>query len=233
MYFQVMKYFFFICLFVGSTVSQVGAQGGVSAKATSRTINLLPEQKTSLVMRLDERNPFARRSPEKEEVAVAPDEDSEEARIRKIFESLPVTGVSRGSRGLRALVGDMILEQGYIVPQMLKDQTEFLVVDLVEENQITLAWINLDTNDRSGKTLSLGFDLEAKVRSALAGRSLSEDEKQAFFERKIDRERRREALANASVSEGDDDGTEIRPMPRAKPMSAPNGLESDIYLKGQ
>lgn len=185
---------------------------------TSRKIELLPSQKQMLVLRADERNPYARRAVSDEEIEAELDGESEEERIRRIFERLPVTGVSRGRNGLRALVGDMILERGFKVPQMLSDQTEFLVVAEVAENEITLAWIDQDKHELTGKDMKLTFDLDPRVRSKLAGQS---DKQFAFFERKIERERKLQAIARAKASASTEEEQEV-----PQRTTALNGLEN-------
>ncbi len=64
----------------------------------------------------------------------------EENQIRELLEKLRVVGVSPGRRGLRVMLGDMVLEPGVLVPQVLADQTIALRVASITPEAICLVW---------------------------------------------------------------------------------------------
>ncbi|MEZ5432216.1 MAG: hypothetical protein R3F31_13785 [Verrucomicrobiales bacterium] len=98
-------------------------------------IGVMPEQKRPLQVKDTETNPFANRTAEVDEVVVVED-TSEEQSIRKVLQNIRVGGVSRGDGGLRILVGNIILEKGLILPQLVEDQRERLIVSDISENEV-------------------------------------------------------------------------------------------------
>src|SRR5690606_29244548 len=115
-----------------------------------------------------ERNPYAKRSP-KEEKATAQESNAEELRIRERLGALRITGRSRGPNGLRVLLGDIILEEGRILPQLLEDQSENLRVVELNEDMVVLGWLDIETGDLTGKTMQVAYDLTPSIGYALHG----------------------------------------------------------------
>ncbi|NNE94274.1 MAG: hypothetical protein HKN23_21715 [Verrucomicrobiales bacterium] len=142
---------------------------------SSRTIEMKPSEKRPLLVKPTERNPYVKRAPEEEEVPEA-GEDSQETRIRSKLLSMPVGGRSVGPRGLRLLVGDMVLEKGKIVDQLLAEQTEFLKVIEISEDALKFGWLDPESGELTGKTMQIGYDLSPGVRYLLPGqRGLDEE----------------------------------------------------------
>ena len=129
-------------------------------------IGLMPYQKTPVEVGVKERNPFANRAPKAKE---KPEEleNKEEDRIRVVLSELPIGGVSRGKHGLHVLIGDMKLERGAVVPQLLPDQTAQLMVSLITEEKIEFAW--LEKTGGNARRLVLPIDIEPKVGFVLHG----------------------------------------------------------------
>lgn len=134
----------------------------------ARMIGMSPDSKRQLLIKANERNPYASRSPGEQEVD-GNGENVEEIEIRKTLSSLSVTGMSRGQNGLRILLGDIIIEQGRILPELLPDQSEDLKVIEISEDSVTLAWLDIESSEPTGKTLQLAFDLTPSVSYALHG----------------------------------------------------------------
>lgn len=131
-----------------------------------------PDEKRPLLLSADERNPYAKRSPETEK---AKDEvNEEELQIRKRLESLSITGRSQGSNGLRILLGDIILEKNVILPPILPDQTERLRVAEIGGDMVVLDWLDPTSGKATGKTMQIAYDLTPSVSYALHGQSASE-----------------------------------------------------------
>ncbi|WP_075089006.1 hypothetical protein [Verrucomicrobium spinosum] len=66
---------------------------------------------------------------------------TEENEIRDRLAKLRVVGVSPGQRGLRVMLGDMVLEPGEDVPQVLPEQTLSLRVGAISSRAIELVWV--------------------------------------------------------------------------------------------
>jgi len=162
----------------GAGGSTPNANGAGSEQATapaanfalSRMIEMRPEDKRPLILNENERNPYARRSPRKENLDSG-EENEEELEIRERLGSLSVTGRSRGPNGLRVLLGDIIIEQGRVLPQLLENQTEHLEVIQVDEGSIVLGWLDPDTGELTGRTMQMGYDLSPQINYALHGQS--------------------------------------------------------------
>ncbi|MEM7600437.1 MAG: hypothetical protein AAF357_03355, partial [Verrucomicrobiota bacterium] len=138
----------------------------------SRMIEMRPDEKRPLLLKDSERNPYARRSPEQETVTDS-GENAEELQIREALNSLSVSGRSRGVNGLRILLGDIIIEKGGILPQLLENQTENLKVIEVSEDSVVLGWMDIETGDLTGKTMQMSYDLNPSVSYALHGQERS------------------------------------------------------------
>lgn len=133
-----------------------------------RMIGMRPDQKRPLVLKENERNPYAKRSAEEE----ATDENGinqEEQQIRARLSSLTVSGRSQGPNGLRVLLGDIILEQGRLLPQLLEEQSENLKVLEINEDTVILGWLDIESNEPTGKTMQVAYDLTPMVTYALHG----------------------------------------------------------------
>jgi hypothetical protein len=135
-----------------------------------RVIQMRPTEKRPLALKEDERNPYAKRNPQSEVVS-AQEGDAEELRIRQRISMLRVSGRSMGPNGLRVLLGDIILEKGRVLPQLLEDQSEILQVLELSEDAAVLGWIDRETNQVTGKTIQVSYDLAPSVSYALQGQA--------------------------------------------------------------
>jgi len=136
--------------------------------APTRMIDMRPDEKRSLMLKPSERNPYARRAPEQETVSEE-GENAEEIQIRERLNSLSVTGRSRGPQGLRILLGDIILEKGRMLPELIEDQSESLQVVEVNEESLVLSWLDAETGQPTGKTTQIAYDLSPRISYALQG----------------------------------------------------------------
>jgi hypothetical protein len=107
-------------------------------------IGLLPEQK--LAMRPEDKidpkrpNPFAERVKTKE-VKTTEVTETEEIKIRRIFDTLKISGITKSDGKYTALLGDLILEEGAQVAPVIANQTQILRVTRVTEKLVQIAWI--------------------------------------------------------------------------------------------
>ena len=152
------------------------ADGSMPAAAPSpaanfvpgRMIGMRPDEKRPLALKENERNPYAKRS-EEEEATGDEGVNAEEQQIRARLSSLSVSGRSQGPNGLRVLLGDIILEQGRLLPQLLQEQSENLKVVEINEDTVILGWLDIETGEPTGKTMQVAYDLTPMVSYALHG----------------------------------------------------------------
>ncbi|MCB1229600.1 MAG: hypothetical protein KDN19_05010 [Verrucomicrobiae bacterium] len=140
--------------------------------ARNRVISIMPGDKRSLVLKGDERNPFARRNPDVDLITEETEQETEADLIRNVLNNLPITGRSNGPQGYRVLAGEIIFERGKMVDQVIESQTENLIVERITDTSIELAWIDAETGKLNGKRLTLTYDLTPKVRYLLKGPGL-------------------------------------------------------------
>ena len=153
-----------VCLIGGQAFSQ----DGVVESVGKRSIDMRPNEKRSLTLKSSERNPYAKRAIQEGEDDEA-EQSTEELSIRKKLRALSVTGASRSANGLRLLMGDIQIERGIELPQLLKSQTQNLKVIDVAEKKIVLGWVDLETGQLTGKTMKIIYDLTPTVRYVLQG----------------------------------------------------------------
>ena len=159
----------------GMVVGGMPAPAPAATFVPGRMISIRPDEKRSLDLKESERNPYAKRNPQ-EELAAEENGNVEELRIRERLAQLRVTGRSHGPNGLRVLLGDIILEDGRIVPQLLEDQSESLRVVELNEDTVVLGWLDIETGELTGKTMQVAYDLTPTVGVALQGQPVVEGE---------------------------------------------------------
>lgn len=109
-----------------------------------KDIGILPEEK--LAYRPEEKltpsrtNPFAERSKAREAKTVETVE-TEEIKIRRVFDTLQVTGLTKFKGKYSALLGDLIIEEGARIAPVIPNQTQILRVTRVTDKQVELAWV--------------------------------------------------------------------------------------------
>ncbi|HSI62838.1 MAG TPA: hypothetical protein VLE43_06955 [Candidatus Saccharimonadia bacterium] len=128
---------------------------------------LKPNDKTSEVVREMDRNPFGRSDAELQ--AQTQKGSNEENQIRDLLAKLRVVGVSPGANGLRVMLGDMVLEAGQLVPQVLAEQTISLRVASITSEAINLVWVEAKPSGLPPRALTIPVDLRPYVRVQLKG----------------------------------------------------------------
>ena len=141
------------------------------ARAESASdIGTLPSQRIPATVNEGDRNPFATRIAISEESVGEFNGDSEESRIRQVFSRLNVTGRVPGNGGSpRVLVGDLILAEGELVPQVIENQTDVLRVTRITDKEVELTWVDEEAT-AAPRRLPIPIDLSAKVDFILPGR---------------------------------------------------------------
>ncbi len=144
------------------------AAPSVANYTPSRMIEMRPTDKSPLISKANERNPYARRSAADEAKANG-EENQEEVLIRQKLSMLSVKGRSLGPNGPRILLGDIILEKGKELPPLLQQQVETLKVIDISDNSIILGWLDVETREPTGKTMQVTYDLTPRITYALHG----------------------------------------------------------------
>lgn len=140
-----------------------------SATGDFKEIGILPSSKRGSRIDVAERNPYAARTVEKTK---GEDATSEASQIIKILEGLRIRGLSRDRSGnvRTVLYGDLRLTQGAMLPQLLPNQNDELIVSSVTNEEIELAWLNEAGNRvTDGRKLLIAIELEPKVQIVLPG----------------------------------------------------------------
>ena len=163
---------------IAADKKSAGKEEEKAAPDFTRKIEMRPSEKRSLALRVDERNPYGR---DIGEIKVIEDKEGvpEEDLIRKVFSQLTIGGRSVGPDGPRVLVGDMYLEEGQVVPPVIEDQSEQLVVVKISKEEIELAWFDPETGDLTGRRLNLKFDLKPVVNYIMNGQRGRTDKENA------------------------------------------------------
>ncbi len=143
------------------------AQSGVATEVSK--IGILPGSKKGVLVQPGERNPYAVAAAPKEEVVAT---GVEGARLAAILEALPVSGLTRDQDGrVRAvLLGDLRLESGAPVPQLLEGQTDELIVQSLSAEEVVIAWrLEAGRVVTQPRVLRRKIDLSPKVEIYLPG----------------------------------------------------------------
>lgn len=132
--------------------------------------DLLPAGRTFIEVRDAERNPFGQ--PAVTAPSALPEqEESEEARLRRILGALKVAGISGSGSETRALVGTLILEKGRTLPNLLRDQSEKIVVTSVDEKSVVLSFVEQDATIEP-RRITLTVDVAPRVDQMLFGEAV-------------------------------------------------------------
>lgn len=165
-----------LVLLLATAAATAGAQqleflppeGAPSVQQESVKYTLLkPDDKTSETVKEGEHNPFVQSDAElrtQNEKGT-----NEENQIRERLEKLRVVGVSPGASGMRVMLGDMVLEPGQFVPQILAEQTLMLRVGNITPSAIELVWVEKKPSGLPARVMTIAVDLRPYVRYKLMG----------------------------------------------------------------
>ncbi len=135
----------FLLLFPLLSLAILPAMADVEVKLQQlKDIGILPDEK--LAHRPEDKldpkrsNPFAERAKAREAKAVESVE-TEEIKIRRIFDTLQITGIIKSNGQYTAQLDDLILEEGRQVPPVIPNQTQILRVTQVTDKMVKIAWV--------------------------------------------------------------------------------------------
>jgi hypothetical protein len=141
---------------------------------------IMPDDKTAERVKDTERNPFGRNEDEKKGITVKA--SNEENVIREQLLKLRVVGASPDERGMRVMLGDMVLSSDQIMPPILQEQTLFLKVGRITREAIELVWVEKKDVGLPPRKLVIPMDLTPKVRYQLMGQPLADSKKASTTE---------------------------------------------------
>lgn len=131
--------------------------------------DMLPAARTLVELREGERNPFGQQMTVLQPTDLdTPDSGGEEARLRRIFGSMKVSGVSQSGQARRVLVGGMILREGAVVPSILRDQQETVRVTSISDKRVLLSFVERDATVEA-RQIQIPIALEPAVTQLLFG----------------------------------------------------------------
>lgn len=146
------------------------ALAGKVCGETAADIGTLPSQKVPATVDENERNPFSTSVPDDIDDIRNFDAESEESRIRQVFSNLKVNGHVPGINGpARVLVGDLILEEGQDVPNVIENQTDVLRVTRIDDKEVELSWVGEEVVEQP-RTFVIPIALDPVVSVMLPGR---------------------------------------------------------------
>lgn len=109
-----------------------------------KDIGMLPEEKLALrpEEKLDPKrsNPFAERTKPKQAAAIEVVEN-EESKIRRVFDGLKISGITKSNGKYSALLGDLIIEEGGQLSPVIQNQTQILRATRVSDKLIEIVWV--------------------------------------------------------------------------------------------
>jgi hypothetical protein len=165
-------------IFLAGGIATASAQDGSVSEADLLGIGILP----STIPVLDgsgpedrpiastEKNPFSERETEAPQVVLQT--ENEELKIKRMINDMAVHGglMSRVG-GPKILLGDLILQKGSLVPQILPDQTEQLVVQQLDGEKIELAFLETPQYKGQPRVITIPLDIRPTVGQVLSGGS--------------------------------------------------------------
>ena len=120
------------------------------------------EQILAFIISDEERNPFVISKNDVDIEDGTNSSYSEETKIRTILESLVVNGISRGANSYKVQLGSIILEEGKILPRLIRDQTDDLKVTEITSSKVQITWVGDEEADKP-RVMTIPIELEPKV----------------------------------------------------------------------
>lgn len=131
--------------------------------------DLLPSGRTFVELREGERNPFGQQMTVIQPTDFdTPDSGGEEARLRRLFGAMKVSGASQAGKARRVLVGGMILREDDMVPSILRDQLETIRVTSINDDRVLLSFVERDASVEA-RQIQIPIALEPTVTQLLFG----------------------------------------------------------------
>ena len=147
-------------------------------------IGRLPTDRRGVEVDPAETNPYGLPTQRKKEASSVKKQYSQEDRIRDVLASLPVTGVI--GDGKKVLLGDLVLEEGEFVDDVLPGQTDLLLVKEISSQNILIEWVEQSRRNKA-RQMEIPIDMVTRVQVMLKGQ-LGSQEKHMGIARIVDEE---------------------------------------------
>lgn len=129
-------------------------------------VGVVPADRVMISIAEKERNPFGKQEQKKSTPVAAVSAASEESRIREVIGAMSVVGRTKGERGWKVLLDNLILEAGSSLPQVIEGQTEALRVAAIYDGAIEIEWVEAE-NVGDPRRMFVPVDLSPRVRTAV------------------------------------------------------------------
>ena len=129
---------------------------------------LLPGGRHSVVVPPIPKIPFAQQTIPEAPPINAQEGATEEARLRRILQTMKIGGVSGNSDQKQALLGPLILKPGNTLPKIIKNQIEEIRVVSVSDNLVVLEFLKQDPSSAT-RELYIPFGINPEVRQFMSG----------------------------------------------------------------
>lgn len=157
------KTFFLTCLAAILCLSWAPAQQEPDEAAS---VGLLPMHRHGTSVSPGTINPYGFPVQKKKETTSTQQQHTQEDQIREVISNLPVTGMI--GNGKKVLLGDLELEEGEYVANVLRGQTERLLVKEITREKILIEWVE-DYRREKPRTMEISIDMKARVEVLLKG----------------------------------------------------------------
>ncbi len=159
---------FAVLLLLAAPGRQSLAQGDTAENGSIRVdyTMIFPDEKAPELVKAEEENPFVALvdMTVKEETG-----NSEENIIKDRLLSMRVAGSSPRPQGYRVQLGEMILEEGMVVPRFLPDQSVHLRVNSITDTEIEFVWLEKQRTGLPPRTLLMPVRMKPVVHYLLPG----------------------------------------------------------------
>lgn len=135
-----MKLSQFILLAHGIILATTLGEGTVTlSEQEIREIGPLPGDKVAETLKKGERNPFSEKVTTAASVV---DAESESAKLSRILNAIPITGLAQDQDGHhKVMIGRYLLSEGDRMPQLLEEQTSLLRVSKITDKIVEISWV--------------------------------------------------------------------------------------------
>lgn len=130
------------------------------ARAQSSDNELLPQNRPTIILQDNERNPFGQRTVQQ---TVVEQVETEESRLRAFLQNLPISGVSDKEGSFKILLGSISVEKGGSLPSLISGQNEKIYVREVTAENIELGFVEKDGSSET-RLINLPVNVKAEVR---------------------------------------------------------------------
>ena len=147
-------------------------------------IGRLPVHRQGVEVDQGQANPYGLPTQRKKETSSVKRQYSQEDRIRDVLGNLPVTGVI--GNGKKVLLGDLVLEEGEFVEDVLPGQTDRLLVKEISSQNVLIEWVEHSRRNKA-RQMEIPIDMQTRVQVMLKGQ-LGSEKKHMGIARSVDEE---------------------------------------------